>query len=111
MIEARTYRMEAHTTSDDDMRYRDAAEVDAWRQRDPIERYRRYLTAAGLLDETIDERITADAEQLATDVRGEIYDAPHGDPLEIFDHVYVDDKGHFEQQRSQLSRELADREG
>ncbi len=44
LIEAFTYRMGAHTTTDDPTRYRLASELDTWRLRDPIARVRTYLT-------------------------------------------------------------------
>src|SRR5205085_10282904 len=52
LIETLTYRIGAHTTADDPTRYRDAAEVEAWRARDPIARFEKFLLARGLLDET-----------------------------------------------------------
>ena len=48
LIEALTYRMGPHTTSDDPTRYRDPAELARWADRDPIERYRRYLERIGV---------------------------------------------------------------
>ena len=50
-VEAFTYRMGAHTTSDDPTRYRVAAEVEVWKQRDPIVRLRTYLERQGMIDE------------------------------------------------------------
>ena len=46
LIEAITYRMGPHTTSDDPSRYRSAEEVEEWAARDPISRYRTYLERA-----------------------------------------------------------------
>ena len=51
LVEAHTYRMEAHTNADDASRYRDAAEVEAWRDRDPVARLETYLRARGVLDD------------------------------------------------------------
>ena len=51
LIEALTYRMGAHSTSDDPTRYRDSREVDEWAARDPIDRYRNFLDRAGLWNE------------------------------------------------------------
>src|SRR5437588_2288090 len=51
LIETLTYRIGAHTTADDPTRYRDAAEVEAWRARDPIARFEKFLLARSLLDE------------------------------------------------------------
>ncbi|CAM5323240.1 Pyruvate dehydrogenase E1 component alpha subunit OS=Streptomyces griseomycini OX=66895 GN=FHS37_002017 PE=4 SV=1 [Streptomyces griseomycini] len=52
LVEAITYRVEAHTNADDATRYRGDAEVETWRQHDPIALLERELTARGLLDET-----------------------------------------------------------
>jgi pyruvate dehydrogenase E1 component alpha subunit len=106
LIEAVTYRMEAHTTSDDATRYRDAAELEAWARRDPIDRYTAYLRGVGVLDEAAIARAEAGAEEVAQRVRAEIFDAPHPDPLELFDHVYVEPPPHLEEQRDMLRREL-----
>ncbi len=106
-IEAMTYRMEAHTTSDDPSRYRSDEELRAAAESDPIARMRLYLAGRGLFDEDLDRSCDDDAKRAATALREEIYDAPHGDPMELFDHVYVDATGHFERQRDELAAELA----
>ncbi len=51
LIEALTYRLGPHTTSDDPKRYRDSVEEEHWRARDPLERVRLYLAGAGAWDE------------------------------------------------------------
>ncbi len=51
-IEAVTYRRLGHSSSDDPTKYRDEAEVKAWEKKDPIDRFRAYLTKKGLWDET-----------------------------------------------------------
>jgi 2-oxoisovalerate dehydrogenase E1 component subunit alpha len=68
LIEALTYRIGDHTTSDDASRYRDAADVEAWRARDPIERYRRWLLSAGHVDEDGVAEIEDEAETWVRDV-------------------------------------------
>lgn len=107
LVEAITYRMEAHTTSDDTTRYREQRETDTWRMRDPIERYGRYLRDAGQLDDAAVTRIDEEADRLAATVRAEIFDAPQGDPLEVFDHVFVEPGTAFDRQREQMRREIA----
>src|SRR5262249_6534772 len=47
LIEALTYRMEAHSGSDDPTRYRPAADIDKWGEFDPLVRYRRVLPRPG----------------------------------------------------------------
>jgi 2-oxoisovalerate dehydrogenase E1 component alpha subunit len=105
-IEAMTYRMEAHTTSDDPSRYRTKEELDAAALTDPIARMRNFLTKRDLYDAELEAAIEEQAKSTATYVRAGIYDAPHGDPMELFEHVYTDPQGHFEDQVAQLRAEL-----
>ena len=106
LIEALTYRMEAHTTSDDPTRYRTDEELEAAHQIDPIARMKKYLEANDLYDSELEKQIEEHAANEAQRMRDEIYDAPHGDPMELFEHVYVDPTGHFDGQREQLKAEL-----
>jgi pyruvate dehydrogenase E1 component alpha subunit len=106
LVEAVTYRMEAHTTADDPTRYRKDSELEQWRSRDPITRYAAFLRARGLLDDDR-EAATADAARAeAQTARAAIYDAPHGDPLELFDHVYAEPTPRLRAQRRMLAAEL-----
>ena len=106
-IEALTYRMEAHTTSDDPSRYRTQAELDEAATTDPIARMRNFLQQRDLYDSRPrGGRSRSRPRSVATYVRAGIYDAPHGDPMELFEHVYVDPTGHFDGQREQLRAEL-----
>jgi 2-oxoisovalerate dehydrogenase E1 component alpha subunit len=90
-IEAFTYRMGAHTTSDDPTRYRVAAEVDVWKERDPIVRLRTHLVANGMADEDFFAAIDREADELAVHVREGCLTMPDPKPLDLFEHVYVDD--------------------
>jgi 2-oxoisovalerate dehydrogenase E1 component alpha subunit len=101
-----TYRMEAHTTSDDPSRYRTKEELEAAALTDPIARMRNFLTKRDLYDADLEAAIDEQAKATATHVRAGIYDAPHGDPMELFEHVYTDPQGHFEDQVAQLRAEL-----
>ena len=106
LIEALTYRMEAHTTADDATRYRTAEELMMWKQRDPIARFETFLEKEGLLDDAFRDQIEQEGRGYATRMREEVYDAPHGDPMELFEHVFVDPPARFAEQREQLRREL-----
>jgi 2-oxoisovalerate dehydrogenase E1 component alpha subunit len=106
LIEALTYRMEAHTTADDPTRYRTPEELEEWKRRDPIARFETFLEKEGLLDDDFRGQIEEEAKGYAARMREEIYDAPHGDPLELFEHVYVDPPASYEEQRALLRREL-----
>lgn len=106
LIEAVTYRMEAHTTADDPTRYRSPEELEEWKRRDPIARFEAFLQSEGLLDDSLREQIDGEAAEFARRVREEVYDAPRGDPLELFEHVYVEPPPSYGEQREQLRREL-----
>jgi 2-oxoisovalerate dehydrogenase E1 component alpha subunit len=108
LIEAITYRIEAHTNADDASRYRASAEVSAWIGRDPITRLEAYLKASALLDDVTAERLAAEAEQLAEEVRNRMNADVSIDPAELFEHVYAQPTAALERQRAALLAELAE---
>jgi 2-oxoisovalerate dehydrogenase E1 component alpha subunit len=57
LIEALTYRLGAHTTSDDPRAYRDDGEVKEWEKRDPIKRFRSFLLRGGYMTEEEDQEL------------------------------------------------------
>jgi len=87
LIEAFTYRMGAHTTSDDPTRYRVAAEVEEWKLRDPVARLR-VLLGHGLADRGFFDGVDAEADALAARVRHNVLTMPDPDPISMFEHVY-----------------------
>ncbi|HJR90700.1 MAG TPA: thiamine pyrophosphate-dependent enzyme [Aeromicrobium sp.] len=89
LVEARTYRMGPHTTSDDATRYRDAAEVEAWRAADPLDRVRKHLEAEGL-DPRFFADLEAEAEELGASVRATCLAIPEPDLAAWFDNVYAE---------------------
>jgi pyruvate dehydrogenase E1 component alpha subunit len=88
LIEAFTYRMGNHTTSDDASRYRMEAEVKDWSRRDPIERFRLYLKDKGLLDESFESRVQKEAEDLINRAVEEAENTPPPRPEDLFIHTY-----------------------
>lgn len=108
MIEGITYRMEAHTNSDDPSRYRSDDEVDRWRARDPIARLEAYLIAEGVLDEAERAETAEAAEELAAATRQAMNESPRLDPLELFDHVYSTPRASLAEQRDYLAQELSE---
>ena len=90
LVEAYTYRMGAHTTSDDPTRYRTDAETEAWRLRDPIERLRSFLYKQQLVDTDFFEAVDAEAEALAVHLRDGCRSLPDPQPLDIFANVYAE---------------------
>ncbi|MBM7769191.1 MULTISPECIES: pyruvate dehydrogenase (acetyl-transferring) E1 component subunit alpha [Glutamicibacter] len=109
LIEAHTYRMQAHTNADDDKRYREDSEVQEWIAKDPVTRMKAYLDDAGLLtDETV-AKITADAEAVAKTLRDGMNQEANTDPRELFEHVYSAKSQQLAEQQAILVDEL-DRE-
>jgi len=107
LIEACTYRLAAHTTSDDPTRYRTASEVEAWQARDPILRLRRHLADRGLADDAFFEEVDAEAARQAVALRERVLAMPDPRPLDMFDHVYVDNSPDLAAQREEFARYLA----
>ncbi|SCL27618.1 pyruvate dehydrogenase (acetyl-transferring) E1 component subunit alpha [Micromonospora inyonensis] len=107
LVEAHTYRMEPHTNADDATRYRDGAEIEVWRDRDPIVRLEAYLRARGVLDDQAVAAVAAEAEAYAADLRTRMHDRPGVDPLSLFDHVYAEPTPQLREQREQVCAELA----
>ncbi len=87
-VEAYTYRMGAHTTTDDPTRYRLSDDVERWKLRDPIERVKVYLNRNGLADSSFYEGIAAEADELGARLREGCKTMPDPEPLSMFDHVY-----------------------
>jgi pyruvate dehydrogenase E1 component alpha subunit len=106
LVEAVTYRMEAHTTSDDPTRYRSPEELERWAGSDPIDRFARLLENEGLLSEEVhavaEERAAAAAQRL----RAAVVDVPALDPDELFTHVFAEPTVALLEQRDELRREL-----
>lgn len=84
-VEALTYRMGAHTTSDDPSRYHDPAVERRWRERDPLDRLRAHLA----LDDATQAGVEAEAEALAARLRAGVRALRGPDASAVFDHVYA----------------------
>jgi 2-oxoisovalerate dehydrogenase E1 component alpha subunit len=106
-IEALTYRMGPHTTSDDPRRYRTDGEVDTWRARDPVDRYRRYLQSTGVWSDRLEQRVAHRSQRLRAELRQSVLDTPDMDVAEVFDTVYHDITPDLMRQRDELTAELA----
>jgi 2-oxoisovalerate dehydrogenase E1 component alpha subunit len=111
LIEAVTYRMGPHTTSDDPSRYRDRAELDEWTARDPLERVRLLLEREGLLDAEQAATVAAAAARVAAQLREGCLGTPDPLPDSLFDHVYAGPHPLVDEQRTALRAHLASLEG
>jgi 2-oxoisovalerate dehydrogenase E1 component alpha subunit len=93
LIEAKTYRFTPHSSDDDDRRYRQAEEVALWRQKDPIQRYARYLREARVLTDGKEQEITDRVTQQVDDATEYAEQAPDPTPDELLRFVYADQEG------------------
>jgi len=110
LIEALTYRVEAHTNADDATRYRSSEEVDSWLTRDPVTRLREHLGRRGLLGESAVAALEAQAEAEAAALRRRMNSDPRRDPADLFRYVYARPTPELRRQQRELAAELADLE-
>jgi 2-oxoisovalerate dehydrogenase E1 component alpha subunit len=89
LIEAITYRLGAHTTTDDPTRYRTVDELDMWKAREPIGRYRAFLEKAGLWSQALEGEVQAEADRVAAEVRSAVEGMPDPPLADLVDHVYA----------------------
>ncbi|MBB1245785.1 pyruvate dehydrogenase (acetyl-transferring) E1 component subunit alpha [Streptomyces durbertensis] len=107
LVEAFTYRMGAHTTSDDPTRYRTDDERVAWEAKDPILRLRTYLEKQGLADEEFFAGLETESEELGLSVREKIRTMPDPDVMAIFENAYADGHALVDEERAQFADYLA----
>ena len=108
LVEAYTYRMGDHTTSDDSTRYRAASELDRWQRLDPVDRMRALLVRGQLADSAFFQALDDEADMIAERVRSGCRSMPDPDPLTMFDHVFAEQTPLLRQQRGTLAEYLAD---
>jgi pyruvate dehydrogenase E1 component alpha subunit len=89
LIEAYTYRMGAHTTSDDPTRYRIDAEVEVWKHRDPIERVKSLLVREYRVKTAKFDDVTEESEAMALKLREDVLAMDRPDPITMFDNAYA----------------------
>ncbi|WP_329384768.1 pyruvate dehydrogenase (acetyl-transferring) E1 component subunit alpha [Streptomyces sp. NBC_01716] len=103
LVEAFTYRMGAHTTSDDPTKYRADEEREAWEAKDPILRLRAYLERESAADEAFFAALEKESEALGRRVRETVRAMPDPDHLAIFEHVYADGHALVDEERAQFA--------
>ncbi len=107
LIEAYTYRMGAHTTSDDPSKYRLADELEHWRLKDPIARVRAYLTRTGSADDTFFAGVDAEADTMAAELRAACLSLPEPTLSEAFDWVYAEQTPYLRAQQAAYAEYVA----
>ncbi|MEE4491543.1 pyruvate dehydrogenase (acetyl-transferring) E1 component subunit alpha [Streptomyces sp. NPDC050529] len=103
LVEAFTYRMGAHTTSDDPTKYRADEERASWEAKDPILRLRTYLENVGAADEAFFTALDEESETLGKRVRDAVRSMPQPDRMAIFEHAYADGSALVDEERAQFA--------
>ena len=103
-VEALTYRIGAHSTSDDPSRYRSDAEVEAWQKKDPVLRLTRHLRHLGAIDDASEKALDEELTQEIAEVIKRVEALPAPARESLFDDVYSELPWHLADQRAQLSR-------
>ncbi len=109
LIEAYTYRLSSHTTSDDASKYRSENEANLWKDKDPIKRFRIYLQRQGIWNEAFEENILKQAE---TEINQAVKDAENIPPPtseDIFSFTYQDMPPHLAEQLDELETFLKEK--
>jgi pyruvate dehydrogenase E1 component alpha subunit len=107
LIEAHTYRVQAHTNADDAGRYRADDEVTPWLARDPITRMETYLRGRGLIDDDKTAGYAETAERLAERMRAGLNEDTPADYRDLFAYVYAQPTPQLREQQALVADELA----
>lgn len=110
-IEAVTYRMGPHTTSDDPTRYRSADEVEAWRRKDPLTRLEALLRSQDAFDDAFAADVQADADRFTAGMREAALTAVTRPAIEVLDDVYAEPHTGLDEQRARFAAYLSGFEG
>jgi pyruvate dehydrogenase E1 component alpha subunit len=111
LIEALTYRLGPHTTSDDPRRYRSEEEEAEWRERDPVLRLRRYLAAVGEWTEEWQRSIETEESAAIEAAVEEAESLPPQDPEEMFRSMFAEMTPQLREQQRMLVEHVAVQEG
>lgn len=105
LIEAVTYRLEDHTTSDDSTRYRDDKEVEEWKEKDPLKRFREYLKENDIWSDEL-EAFEEEAKEKVNKAAQEAIDMDDPEFDEMFDYVYEEMPDLLKKEKEQLKKEV-----
>lgn len=107
LLELYTYRMGDHTTADDSTRYRTKEELEAWRKKDPILRFKNYLLNVGVLTPALDEKIVADAVAKVERAVLAYESMPAPSPNDMFDYMFAQPTPELAEQKKAFSEFLS----
>ena len=111
LIEAVTYRMGPHTTSDDPSRYRPAALDEEWKRKDPLDRIRALLESAGAIDDDYLAAVQQRSDDTAAALRRGCLETVEPEPMSLFDNVYAEPHPLVDEERRQFAAYLDSFEG
>jgi pyruvate dehydrogenase E1 component alpha subunit/2-oxoisovalerate dehydrogenase E1 component alpha subunit len=103
-VEAVTYRIGAHSTSDDPTRYRSDAEVEEWKKKDPLDRLRKHLVGKGLLDDARDAELEKELQEEISPAIKKVEELPPPSRATMFDDVYAAPTWNLVEQRELLEK-------
>ena len=106
-IEAYTYRMGAHTTTDDPTRYRLLDDVERWKLKDPLARVEAHLRRNALADDAYFADLAQEADELGERMRRECRSLPDPTPESVFAGVYAEPTDELIAQRDEVTAYLA----
>lgn len=105
LIEALTYRLGPHSTSDDPTKYRSNAEVAEWKRQDPVEKFKRFLEVKNIWNDEMEAKLRAESEALIDDAVQYIESSVPPDPESIIQDVYADVPSSLREQYDELTDE------
>ncbi len=103
-VEALTYRIGAHSTSDDPTRYRTDAEVESWKRKDPVDRLAKHLRMLGAIDDAFEKQLDAELGPAIGDVIKSVEELPPPARMSLFDDVYAEPTWNLREQRDELAK-------
>lgn len=103
-VEAVTYRIGAHSTSDDPTRYRSDEEVEAWKKKDPVDRLRKHLVMRGLMDDARDAALEKELQEEISPAIKKVEELPPPTRASLFEDVYAELPWNLAEQRDLLER-------
>ncbi|MEX2502693.1 MAG: thiamine pyrophosphate-dependent dehydrogenase E1 component subunit alpha [Trueperaceae bacterium] len=103
LVDASVYRYGPHSSADDDSVYRPKEEVEAWRKRDPLPRYRSLLERRGLWDAGAEERLRAEVSEELNQAVRDAEAAGRPGIASMFDDVYAELPWHLRKQRDEAT--------
>ena len=106
LVEAITYRLGAHTTADDPTKYRDEAELEKWKQREPLLRFQQFLMDQQVLTQAEDEALYEEVKAEIQTVVETYEAAPATTPAQLFDLVFAEQPPQLQRQKARLLKDL-----